>query len=328
MASLGGPRDSAPRDNPLRDNAPRNDGLRNDGPRGEPARSPPPRPAAPPAASAAKPPLLARAPRAVGVVVAAPFRALWRLIAAAGRKLAAAGRAVAGALGSVFRRERVTAIAAVVAAVAAVAAWRGTVDSETRRVSGALLNAFNSDDMWRARLTLERYYYLLLGDKSSPAELARQTEDYFKSLVYLKAPLATGRAADRNRFGSDRDKQEDFLRQVDQSRQRIKNFYEDVIVFSDSGLLTSAFREKVLKTRFDRNAGDFLECFWLPVELGRNAALYQGRKADNEKRACQVVDWYRQKYPVAGRPAAPCVPYAPRQPDFCVDPKAEAVEAE
>jgi hypothetical protein len=240
----------------------------------------------------------------------------------------AAVGAAAGLFGAVFRRETVTAIAAVVAAVAAVLAWRGTIDSETRRVSGELHSQFNSDEMWKARLTLERYYHLLQGDKTPPADLARQTEDYFKAMVYQKAALPNNRNSERNKFGGDRDRQDDFLRQVDQSRQKIKNFYEDVIVFSEKGLLTGAFQEKVLKTRFYRNAGDFLECFWLPVELGQKAALYQGRKADNEKRACQVVDWYREKYPVAGRSAASCVPYAARQPDFCVDPKAEAVAAE
>jgi hypothetical protein len=64
------------------------------------------------------------------------------------------------------------------------------------------------------------------------------------------------------------------------------------------------------------------------VELGQNAALYQGRKEDNEKRACQVVDWYRGRYPVAGRKTTACVPYSPRQPDFCVDPKAEGLALE
>jgi hypothetical protein len=262
-----------------------------------------------------------RIPRAVGNLIAAPFKAVGRLVAAA-------GRAVANTAGAVFRRERVTAIAAVVAAVAAVAAWRGTIVTEARRVSGELQNQFNSDDMWKARLTLQRYYYLLSGDKTAPADLARQTEDYFKAFVYQKAPAPSGGRSSSNRFGGDRDKQEEFLRQVDQSRQKIKNFYEDVIVFSENGLLTTAFQEKVLKTRFSRNAGDFLECFWLPVELGQNAALYQGRKEDSDKRACRVVDWYRKKFPVAGRSTPPCVAYAPKQPDFCVDPRAETVAEE
>jgi hypothetical protein len=269
-----------------------------------------------------------RLTRATGSLIAAPFKAVRRVFGAAGGMAAAAGAAVAGLLGIVFRREAVTAIAAVVAAVAAVLAWAGTVDSETRRVSAELLSQFNSDEMWKARLTLQRYYYLLSGDKTAPADLTRQTEDYFKAFVYQKAPLPSNRNADRAKFGGDRDRQEDFLRQVDQSRQKIKNFYEDVVVFSENRLLTNAFREKVLKTRFYRNAGDFLECFWLPVELGQNAALYQGRKADNERRACQMVDWYREKYPVGGRPVASCVPYATRQPDFCADPKAEAVVSE
>jgi hypothetical protein len=275
-----------------------------------------------------KPPWWRRLPHTIGSLVAAPFKGVWRIVAAAGGKVAATGRSVADSIGRVLQRERLTAIAAVVAAVAAVMAWRGTVDTETRRVSGELLDRFNSEDMWKARLTLQRYYYLLSGDKTSPADLARQTEEYYKTLVYQRALLPSGRASDRNKFGADRDRQEDFLRQVDQGRQKIKNFYEDVIVFSERGLLTNAFRERVLKARFHRNAGDFLECFWLPVELGQNAALYQGRKADSDRRACQVVDWYRQKYPVPGRPATPCVPYAPRQPDFCADPKAEAEGSE
>jgi hypothetical protein len=120
----------------------------------------------------------------------------------------------------------------------------------------------------------------------------------------------------------------EFLRQVDQSRQKIKNFYEDVIVFSEAGQLTRAFQDKVLKARFHRNAGDFLECVWLPVELGQTAALYQGRKDDDSKRACQVVDWYRKKFPVAGRTTPACVAYAPKPPDFCADPKAEEPETE
>jgi hypothetical protein len=100
------------------------------------------------------------------------------------------------------------------------------------------------------------------------------------------------------------------------------------MVFTESGLITKEVNERILKGRFHRNTGDFLECFWLPVELGQNAALYQGRKPDTDKRACQVVDWYRKKFPVAGRPARSCVAYATRQPDFCVDPKAEALVLE
>jgi hypothetical protein len=303
---------------------PRDNGSKNNAPKSDPAAAG--ASAAP--ASATQPPLWRRLTGTAGAVVAAPFKAVGRVAAGTGGLVAAAAGAIVAVLGIVFRRETVTAIAAVVAAVAAVLAWRGTIDSETRRVSGELHSQFNSDEMWKARLTLERYYYLLGGDRTAPGDFTRQTEDYFKAMVYQKAALPNNRNGERSKFGADRDRQDDFLRQVDQSRQKIKNFYEDVIVFSEKGLLTDAFREKVLKARFYRNAGDFLECFWLPVELGQKAALYQGRKDDNEKRACQVVNWYREKYPVAGRPVASCVPYAQRQPEFCVDPKAEVVAAE
>jgi len=235
-------------------------------------------------------------------------------------------RGLAGLLRGLMRWEAVAALGAMIAAAAAVFAWNQSVDTETRQISSELLNRFNSDEMWKARLTLERYFYLVSGDKIAPADVAKLTEEYFRSSVYQKVAPPTARLMDRIKFGTDRDKQDDFLRQVDQSRRRVKNFYEDIIVFSEGRLITNAFREKVLKGRFYRNTGDFLECFWLPVELGQNAALYQGRKADNDKRACQVVDWYREKFPVAGRPTAACVPYAARQPDFCVDPKAELTE--
>jgi hypothetical protein len=240
------------------------------------------------------------------------------------RKVVAAFGAVVGLLRDLMWW---TAVAILVAG-AALFAWSQSADTETRQVSSDLLNRFNADEMWKARLTLERYYYLLSGDKTAPADLAKQTEEYFRSFVYQKAVPAAGRLADRIKFGSDREKQEEFLRQVDQSRRRVKNFYEDIIVFSEGKLITNAFKEKVLKGRFYRNTGDFLECYWLPVELGQNAALYQGRKADNDKRACQVVDWYREKFPVAGRSFTPCVAYAPRQPDYCVDPKAEPLPSE
>jgi hypothetical protein len=254
---------------------------------------------------------------ALGGWIAAPFKAAWR-------RIAAGVGAAAGLTRGFMRWEAVAALGAVVAAAAAVFAWSQSVDTETRQISSELLNRFNSDEMWKARLTLERYYYLVSGDKMTPADLSKLTEEYFKSFVYQKAAPAAARLTDRVKFGSDKEKQEEFLRQVDQSRRRVKNFYEDIIVFSEGRLITNAFREKVLKGRFYRNTGDFLECFWLPVELGQNAALYQGRKADNDKRACHVVDWYREKYPVAGRSVAACVAYAARQPDFCVDPKVEA----
>ena len=244
------------------------------------------------------------------------------------RGAAATFGATAGLLGDLMRWEAVAALAVVIAAVAALFAWSQSVDTETRQVSSELLNRFNADEMWKSRLTLERYFYLLSGDKISPADFSKQTEEYFRSSVYQKAALATGRLPDRVKFGSDREKQEEFLRQVDQSRHRVKNFYEDIIVFTEGGLITNAVREKVLKGRFSRNTGDFLECFWLPVELGQNAALYQGRKADTDERACRVVNWYRKKFPVADRPSTPCVAYAARQPDFCVDPKAEPLPAE
>ena len=277
------------------------------------------------------PPLKAKPARlrvigAIGGWIAAPFRAARRWVVGAFKAVMGFLRGLVrwmGFLRDLVRWEAVLALGAVIAVGAAAFAWSQSVNTEARLVSSELLNRFNSDEMWKARLTLERYFYLLSGDKIPPADLAKQTEEYFRSLVYQKAMPATGRSPDRVKFGSDRDKQEEFLRQVDQSRRRIKNFYEDIIVFTEGKLITNAFKEKVLKGRFYRNTGDFLECFWLPVELGQNAALYQGRKPDNDKRACQVVDWYREKFPVAGRSIAPCVAYATRQPDFCVDPKAE-----
>ncbi len=299
--------------NMLKDN-----GLKDGATKGRPGQAPPPK---------SRPAPL----RVVGVLggwIAVPFKAVWRMAAAAIGAAAGLTRGLAGFTRGLMHREAMATLAAVVAAAAAVFAWSQSVDTETRQISSELLNRFNSDEMWKARLTLERYYYLLSGDKITPADLARLTEEYFKSLVYQRVVPAAGRLADRVKFGSDREKQEDLLRQVDQSRRRVKNFYEDIMVFTESGLITKAVNERILKGRFHRNTGDYLECFWLPVELGQNAALYQGRKPDTDKRACHVVDWYRRKFPVAGRPITPCVAYATRQPDFCVDPKAEALLSE
>jgi len=313
MVGSNTPRDSRPKDGPARG-------------RPDQAVRPKPRPA------------WLRAPGLLGGWIAVPARAVgWAGVAAisagaglAGglaalvRGVAGSVRGFAGVAHGLLRWDAIAGLGAVVAVAAAAFVWSQSVDTETRQVSSELLNRFNSDDMWKAQLTLERYYYLLSGDKIAPADLARLTEEYFRAFVYQKAAPAAGRLTERVKFGGDRERQEDFLRQVDQSRRKVKNFYEDIIVFSESRLITNAFKEKVLKARFYRNTGDFLECFWLPVELGQNAALYQGRKADNDKRACQVVDWYREKFPVAGRPTTSCVAYATRQPDFCVDPRVEA----
>jgi hypothetical protein len=274
------------------------------------------------------PPAQPRAVGGLGGFITAPFKAARPAAVAA---VAAAGRLARGLAdftSGLMRWQGLAALAAVVSGGAAVFACSRSVDSEIRQTTSDLFNRFNSDEMWKARLTLERYYYLLSGDKIAPAELAKQTEEYFKSLVYQKAVLTGGRFADRLKFGNDREKQEEFFRQLDQSRRRVKNFYEDIMVFAEGGLITKTVNERILKARFHRNTADDLECFWLPVELGQNAALYQGRKPETDKQACQVIDWYRKRFPVAGRPVTPCVAYATRQPDFCIDPKAEALLSE
>jgi hypothetical protein len=264
----------------------------------------------------------------LGGWIAVPLKALQRTAGAAIGAPAGLARGLADLARAFVRWRGLAALVAVVSAGAAVFACSRSVDTQIRQVTSDLFGRFNSDEMWKARLTLERFYFLLSGDKATPADLAKQTEDYFRSLVYQKAALTGTRSADRLKFGSDREKQEEFLRQVDQSRGRVKNFYEDIIVFTESGLITKEVNERILKARFQRNTGDYLECFWLPVELGQSAALYQGRKPETDKRACQVVDWYRKRFPVAGRPVTPCVAYATRQPDFCADPKAEALLVE
>jgi hypothetical protein len=283
-----------------------------------------PAPVPPPKSSPARSPVIDR----LGGFVTDLFKAVRPTAAAAVAAARHVARSLADFARGLMRWHGLAALAAVVSAGAAVFACSQSVDSEIRQVTTDLFNRFNSDEMWKARLTLERYYNLLSGDKITPAEFAKQTEEYFKSFVYQKAVLTGGRFADRLKFGNDREKQEEFFRQLDQSRRRVKNFYEDIMVFTESGLITKTVNERILKARFQRNTADYLECFWLPVELGQSAALYQARKPETDKQACQAVDWYRKRFPVAGRPATPCVPYAGRQPDFCVDPKAEALLSE
>lgn len=297
--------------------------LKEDGPRDGLAKLRP-TPVPPPKSSPAQ----SRAIGGLDDFITARFKEVRSAAAAAGVAAGRLARGLADITRSLMRWQGLAALAAVVSAGAAVFACSRSVDTEIRQTTSELFSRFNSDEMWKARLTLERYYYLLSGDKSTPAEFAKQTEDYFKSFVYQKAVLSGGRSADRLKFGNDREKQEEFFRQLDQSRRRVKNFYEDIMVFTEGGLITKAVNESILKARFHRNSADYLECFWLPVELGQNAALYQGRKAETDKQACQVIDWYRKRFPVASRPVTPCIAYAPRQPDFCIDPKAEALLSE
>ena len=158
-------------------NTPRDTGLNFGSAKGRPDQTP--RQTPPPAKS-----WLARL-RAIGPPGAgwidAPLKAVRRTGAAAVEAAADLVRGSAGFAGGIMRWEALTALAAVLAAAVAVFAWSQSVDTETRQVSSELLNRFNSDEMWKARLTLERYYYLLSGDKIAPADLARLTEEYFRS---------------------------------------------------------------------------------------------------------------------------------------------------
>src|SRR5262252_2045737 len=190
-------------------------------------------------------------------------------------------------------------LVAIVAALAAVMLWLQSAATETRQISNDLLDRFDGDEMWTARLTLQRYYFILAADDKMPANakkkidyLTEKTAGYFRFFVYQRAsnhePLP-----ELINFKGDTEKQYEFFRQVDQSRRRVKNFFEELIVFSNKGVITRT-ADAILKGRVYPHAADFLECFWLPFEQGQNAALYQRQRLDDEKdKAREMITWYR-----------------------------------
>jgi hypothetical protein len=211
-------------------------------------------------------------------------------------------------------RSSIGMLAGLAGIIMAVIAWMQSVSTEGRQVSTDLISRFDSDEMWKARLTLQRYYYAMSGDQIGPTELAKRTEAHYNDFVYQKLGATSGEQLPAQiKDETSREKREDYFRQLDQGRRRVKNFHEDLMVFADKRLITEAVSNKLFAGRF-RSTPDFLECFWLPVELGQNAALYRSKKGGKDEGACKVIDWYRRKFNQSGKP---CVTNADRRPESC-----------
>jgi hypothetical protein len=190
---------------------------------------------------------------------------------------------------------------AAVAAIAAIGAAYYTrtqavqaVDAETRTVSSDLLTRF--DGMWEARLTLQRYHALAGG--GAPDFIVR-TRNYFLKHIYFK-PLTPEEEASQKLDTHRVTTEEEFFENLDKSRRRVKNFYQDIKLFSDKCLVSAGVREKLFGERFFVNTDAFLQKYWLPVERAQNAALYKDDDAAIKKHddnACDLVAWYRRHSP-------------------------------
>jgi hypothetical protein len=202
-------------------------------------------------------------------------------------------------------------IAAAAGAVAAILLYMQAVDTEARQIASDLLSRFNSKEMWEARLTLERYYYMASGNKNSRDTFIKETTGYYRSLVYEKGPEVS--VPKTLSFDNNIEKQRDFFRKVDKSRRLVKNFYEDIVKLTGWRLLPEDPRLTALEARFGKHAGDFLECYWLPVELAQNAAL-RGNDQVDASDECKTINTFREKFAPGDRI---CKPENTERPSYC-----------
>jgi hypothetical protein len=209
-------------------------------------------------------------------------------------------------------------VAAIISAIVAIAsaffAYRSqdfaqralsqSIDSESRQISMELLKQFDDDVMGKARLTLQRYHFILLNEEGSPSDrkawdnyIQTKTATYFEYFVYHKAKSFEKILPKPILFNNDPEKQYEFFRQVDQSRRIVKNFYEKIKLYDeedDNHKKVITFTQTALKVFSERlypNAADFLECFWAPVEKGQDDALRGKNGGKTEK----ILAFYRNK---------------------------------
>ena len=94
----------------------------------------------------------------------------------------------------------------------AIAQVRQAISTEDRTVSNDILNRFADEGMWRARLTLERYYFLLSGARNNQIGV---TETYFAGYVYHKLPLERVEKIDEISALGDHKSIEQYFEQLD-----------------------------------------------------------------------------------------------------------------
>src|SRR5262245_4190276 len=174
-------------------------------------------------------------------------------------------------------------------------------DTETRVIVADFLNRFNSDDMWKARLTLVSYRNSLL--RKGQTDIADATSPQLARYVYGAGDAPLPETAE----GKD---ERDLFIEIDRGRRRIRNFYLDIMVFKCNSYFQSWLRRKLggndfidgfFTQRFDPGAGKFLRDVWLPIEQAENTARRlrpdqeQRDIADANRRAVALVAWYESK---------------------------------
>ena len=180
--------------------------------------------------------------------------------------------------------------------IAAFAFWIGwdqfEVANKTYRANAltGFLGRFDDEATRQARTTLVRYQEAVkrLCPVQNPNTcgddfVKQKTTEYFGYYVYWT--VNTKRPADLPLPNGV--KTEKFILEVDQSRRRVKNFFESVMVFQRLQLTK---REDVAQ-RWGKSTGVFLRRVWLPVELGQNQALRYGRD-DQDQKAESLVKYF------------------------------------
>jgi hypothetical protein len=176
------------------------------------------------------------------------------------------------------------------------------IDTERRQASGEFLKGFDSDDVWRARLTLVRYHHLLCNDPRRPKHDFQFVEyaialtlEYTAYYVYHDHQLMPATNAESELGQMKEEGMENFFLEVDKSRRRLKTFYQDIMIAVKQGIVNLDFERDFISIRFYQHAGDFLTRYWSPVEIGQNKALYTDLGRENAQFSTDMVDFFQKK---------------------------------
>jgi hypothetical protein len=197
------------------------------------------------------------------------------------------------------RREFVLFIITVLSGLAAVGSVfyaREQIEQSSatarRDVWNQFLLRFDDDKMWEARKNILEFKARLRRNARAPKEpekfrefMGQQSQAYLSRYVYSTADSIPD---DILLDLAEQDRQK-YFEELDQSRRRIKNFYQSVMLF----IKDDPANEKVLKDRWNFGTVTFLESDWLPVEHGQNAALHGSQSSQSDEDAVGMVDWYK-----------------------------------
>jgi hypothetical protein len=206
-------------------------------------------------------------------------------------------------LGQVFDRRLAIAALVVAVLVGGLTFWIIRIQNaqirraEERQGWSELMLRADDEQMGKAKRTLRAFVEYT---KRMPDALrerngieAFETKATTRCLAlygYATTSLVAGNSDDCPPKGAKSEDKERYMSDVDASRQRVKQFYERLMLLDQQDLITDPVRQIVLRD----STVDFLTNVWLPVEKGLNHVVEKDADA-KDKTAQSVRDWFADR---------------------------------